>query len=79
MKLPQSIVVAPFAPCGEGLRTLRPLRLGEKVASGELDVCVLNDGIPLKSLCTFCFSKGGSEFKCSTCKMPIYCSLKCQV
>lgn len=93
MKLPESIVVAQFPHCHDGLKTLNPLQigiisdswslliniqlLGEIVINGEFDICALNDGKSLESYCSHCL-KMDVKLKCS-CKMTNYCSKTCQV
>lgn len=93
MKLPESVQVAPFPPCGDGLKTLKPIYAGkikvklasksffikdELIMSGKFDVCALNDGKALEENCSHCLNNS-SKLACSTCEMVHYCSEKCQV
>lgn len=95
MKLPSTVQVAKFPPCGDGLRTLKPLHSRtirilcyhillflftsseELIASGNFDICTLNDGA-LGKFCTHCFFES-ALIKCPSCQIIGYCSETCKV
>ena len=62
---------------GRGLRSLKPLKPGDKVLESNPVVFVLGNNVR-NLCCDFCFSRFEDLQRCSKCKFARYCNRECQ-